>query len=177
MEPPNLRKVGCLGGMITECVNHGSSRRGLLLNSQAGTHEENDWAISPDEVYLTGRVSQENLDSLIELSGSSKTDKCIVLPGVTIVYLNEDDAFQKFSEEHRSRQKLQNVCFRIYMDTTEGRPNYKCQQQNRQVHGTLQTCFNLEKLMESQEFKDQAMVSRLFGQIVDYFIERDYATE
>lgn len=57
MEPPNLRKIGCLGGMVTECVNQGSSRRGLPLSSQQGTHEENDWAISPDEVYMSGRIS------------------------------------------------------------------------------------------------------------------------
>ena len=86
---------------------------------------------------MTGRVSQENLDSLVELSGNSKADKSIVFPGVSIVYLNEDDALQKFSEEHRSLQKLLNVCFRIYMDVEEGRPNYKRQQQNRPVHGTL----------------------------------------
>jgi hypothetical protein len=96
MEPPNLRKVGCLGGMITECVNQGSSRRGLPLDSQQGTHEENDWAISPSEVFMAGRLSQENLDSLVELCGNSRTDRCIVFPGVSIVYLNEDDAFQMF---------------------------------------------------------------------------------
>lgn len=107
----------------------------------------------------------------------NKSEKRIVLPGISIVYLNEDDAFAKFAEEHRSRTKLQNVCFRIYMDTEEGRPNYKSLQQNRQVHGTLQTCFNLEKLMESQEYKDQAMVSRLFATIQKYYQERDYATD
>jgi hypothetical protein len=91
------------------------------------THEENDWAISPEEVYISGMLSQENLESLVELSGSSKSDKCIAFPGISLVYLNEDDAYQKFLKEHRSRQKLLNVCFRIYMDVQEGRPNYKSQ--------------------------------------------------
>lgn len=123
--------------MVTECINQGSSRRGLPKDSEQGTHEENDWAISPEEVYMTGRISQENLDSLVELSNSGKNDKCIVFPGVSIVYLCEDDAFKKFSEEHRSRTKLHNVCFRIYMDVKEGRPNFKSMQQNRNVHGTM----------------------------------------
>lgn len=31
--------------------------------------------------------------------------------------------------------------------------------------------------MESQSFKDQAMVSRLYGKITDYYTDKDFATE
>ena len=31
--------------------------------------------------------------------------------------------------------------------------------------------------MESQEYKDQAMVSRLYARIDDYFTDKDYATD
>lgn len=96
MEAPNLRKIGCLGGMITECINQGSSRRGLKRNSTQGTHEENDWALSPEEVYMTGMLSRENLDSLVEMSGQKGDGKCVLFPGVSIVYLSEEDAYEKF---------------------------------------------------------------------------------
>ena len=98
---------------------------------------------------MTGRLSKENLDSLTEMMGATGQGKCVLFPGVSIVYLSEEDAYQKFEYEHKSRSKLYNVCFRLQMDTKEGRPNYKSEQQNRNLHGTLQTCFNLEKLMES----------------------------
>lgn len=31
--PPNIRKLGCLSGMIAECVNKGSLRLGLPINN------------------------------------------------------------------------------------------------------------------------------------------------
>jgi len=33
LQPPNLKRIGCLGGIIAECVREGSSRRGLAKDS------------------------------------------------------------------------------------------------------------------------------------------------
>lgn len=85
----------------------------MSRDSSQGTHEENDWAVSPAEVYMSGRLSKENLDSLVEMAGFSGNSSCVLFPGVSIVYLSEEDAFHKFEEEHKSRTKLHNVCFRL----------------------------------------------------------------
>jgi hypothetical protein len=73
-------------------------RKGLPVNEDGNeiTHEENDWAITPTTVYIPGRISDDNLHSLVELSEKkSKVDseKSILFPGITLVYLNLDDAF------------------------------------------------------------------------------------
>ena len=62
---------------------------------------------------MSGRLSQENLDSLIDMAENKSSKKDILFPGVSIVYLNEDDAFELYQEEHKSRQKLENVLFQI----------------------------------------------------------------
>lgn len=65
----------------------------MSRDSQQGTHEENDWAISPEEVYMTGMLSTENLDSLKEMAGAKGDANCVLFPGVSIVYLSEEDAY------------------------------------------------------------------------------------
>ncbi len=75
--PPLLSKLGCLSGYLHECVYQGSMRKGLPVNEDGNeiTHEENDWAITPTTVYIPGRVSDDNLHTLVELSEKkSKVD-------------------------------------------------------------------------------------------------------
>ena len=40
----------------------------------------------------------------------------VLFPGVSLAYLKEKDAFNIFSDEHRSRENLYYVCFKVQMD-------------------------------------------------------------
>ena len=89
----DLVKLGCIGGIISETVNIGSTRRGML-KAEAPSEPEyhgNYWAVSPQCVYLCGRVSLDNIEALRELGdyGIEKMDRRILFPGVTIVYLTQ----------------------------------------------------------------------------------------
>jgi len=55
--PPELRKVGCLSGLLYECVHLGSLRSGCEKSSDpnARTHQENRFSISPSMIYMAGR--------------------------------------------------------------------------------------------------------------------------
>ena len=98
-----LRAIGCLAGLTAECINRGSLRVGLPIeDGEHPTHEDNDWSVTAEQVYLSGRLSQENLQSLIDMKESDSRGK-ILFPGISVCHLNEKDAFNIFSEEHRSR--------------------------------------------------------------------------
>jgi len=123
---PELKKLGCLSGLMVECVNQGSQRRGLpkMSRRQLPTFCENELAVSPGYVFLSGFISQENLTVLTDMASSNlKKDRCILFPGVVVVHQSESDAFKHFRKEHKSRSLLENVCFRVMIDTEQGRPN------------------------------------------------------
>ena len=63
---PGLSKLGALSGMIGELVKLGSTRKGLPRNANGKPtgHEENQWCLQPQFVFLSGRIIQEDLDFL-----------------------------------------------------------------------------------------------------------------
>ena len=67
---PDLRRVGLISGMMSECVSKGSVKRGLEKkeDSTVPAYEENIWAITPKLVFMTGRITQDNLESLVEMA-------------------------------------------------------------------------------------------------------------
>ena len=57
-----LRNIGLLAGLTSECVHRGSQRVGLEIEEgDHAAHEEKDWSIEADEIFLSGRLSEENL--------------------------------------------------------------------------------------------------------------------
>ena len=69
----------------------------------------------------------------------------ITFPGISLVYLNEQDALMKLREEHQSRSSLINVIFKVKLDLEKGMSDYK---DPDKCHGTLKTCFDLDKVMQ-----------------------------
>ena len=66
-----LRNIGQLAGLAFECVRRGSERVGLPVdegNPDAATHEDNPWSLAAEHIYLAGRLSQDNLQSLIDMN-------------------------------------------------------------------------------------------------------------
>jgi len=55
--PPELRKAGCISGLLYECVHLGSLKYGREKSSDpnAPKHQENIFSISPSEIYMAGR--------------------------------------------------------------------------------------------------------------------------
>ena len=96
-----LNRIGSFAGLCYECINRGSVRQGLpILDGEHDQHEENDWALTAGEIFLSGLLSQDNLQSLIDLKEDEKGQSKIQFPGTTLAHLNERDAFDVFSEEH-----------------------------------------------------------------------------
>jgi hypothetical protein len=74
---------------------------------------------------MVGRLSDSNLSSLKEIiDRPSRRDKKVVFPGLSFIYLNQDDAYHFFKTEHKSRDELNNVCFKIQMDVEVGKLSY-----------------------------------------------------
>ena len=134
--------------------------------------EENEWSISPENVYICGRMTKDNLEALEEMSDKTERNQNkICLPGVSIVYFKAQDAEQLFLQEHQSRDTLMNVTFRLILDTEKGQQKYPPDSNH---WGTLNTCFNLEKLMNNNaEYTGQGLISRFVGKIETYTIEKD----
>ena len=81
---------------MAEAVHQGSLRRGLKKREShlEPEYETNYWCTSPKEVFISGRISKDNLDALEEMAdyGNSKIDRRILFPGVTLAYRKEHDA-------------------------------------------------------------------------------------
>jgi len=107
---PNLKRLGSISGYMEECVNLGSQRRGFLKEeSSVPKHEENIWAMDVDNVFISGRMTKDNIDSLSDVVDSkpdSSIDRRISFPGVSIVHVRAQDAERIFLEEHKSRNTL-----------------------------------------------------------------------
>ena len=71
---------------------------------------------------------------------------------------------------------MHNVCFNIKMDIEKGQENFVKKSKGEKVHGTLKTCFSLEKLMESHHYHEEVACHRLYVRIVNYYLERDYVS-
>ena len=122
------RNMGLLAGLTSECVNQGTKREGLEVEEgEHESHEDKDWSIEADQIYMSGRLSEENLQSIIDMKQDENVTNALLFPGMSVAYLQEKDAFNVFSDEYRSRQNLYNVCFAIKMDTREGMPNFVAQ--------------------------------------------------
>ncbi len=53
--------------------------------------------------------------------GNQSVDRRILLPGLTVVYINELKALELFNNEHTSRNDLHNVVFKMNFDLDKGR--------------------------------------------------------
>jgi len=64
------KKVGCINGIMTECVAQGSTSRGLEKSADLDMpkFERNPKALSARYVYMSGRLTPGNLESLLEMS-------------------------------------------------------------------------------------------------------------
>ena len=86
----NLKRLGSISGYLEEAVNQGSKRRGFLKEeSTIPKHEENSWALDAENVFISGRMTKDNVDTLEELTEAKphqKVDKRISFPGVSIVH-------------------------------------------------------------------------------------------
>lgn len=85
----DLKKLGCFSGFMAECVKIGSSQRGMLKEESAVPRfETNEWALTPDNVYISSRMNKDNLEALVEMSERQERNKNkICLPGVSVVHL------------------------------------------------------------------------------------------
>ena len=65
----NLKKLGSISGYLEECVSQGSKRRGYLKDeSSIPKHEDNQWALDAENVFISGRMTKDNVDTLIEVA-------------------------------------------------------------------------------------------------------------
>ena len=61
----NLIRLGSISGYLEECVNLGSIRRGFLKEeSPVPKHEDNVWAMDVENVFISGRMTKDNIESL-----------------------------------------------------------------------------------------------------------------
>ena len=67
---------------------------------------------------------------------------------------------QLFYLEHKSRNVLHNVIFRLRLDLSVGRRSIRDKN-----HGVLKTVFNLYKLMQQSEYEGTVLLSRFLGKI------------
>lgn len=88
---PDIRKLGILSGMMSECVNMGSVKRGMAKKEGQSQpcYEENQWVIAPKIAFMTGRLTTDNLDSLIEMADKKVKDNTIMFPGLSVVHTSE----------------------------------------------------------------------------------------
>jgi hypothetical protein len=86
--------------IIGEVVNYGSFRRGLDLDSAGNPtgHEDNEWTIEPDCVYIPGFINAEDLESLKSLpskktiTAKNEVSSLIQFPSISIVYFDKTEA-------------------------------------------------------------------------------------
>lgn len=73
---------------MAECVRIGSQQRGMLKEESAlPRFETNEWALTPDNVFISSRMNKDNLEALVEMSErTDKNQNKICLPGVSIVH-------------------------------------------------------------------------------------------
>ena len=176
----DLIKLGCIDGLVEEAVSLGSTMRGLQRkeDNNEPEFEHNPWAITQREVFMSGRVNQDNLDVLQEMAdkGKEKIDRRVLFPGVTVVHLNEDDSQEVFQAEHKSRNTLHNITFKLKLDAEMGR--HSAYSREKDMYGTLKTCMDLHKLMDgSPEYRNQALITRFVGKIEHYYKEKDPALD
>ena len=97
----------------------------LKEESAVPRFEPNEWALTPDNVYVSSRMNKDNLEALVEMSERpDKNQNKICLPGVSVVHLRAQGAEKLFLQEHSSRDSLVNVTFRLILDTEKGRQDY-----------------------------------------------------
>ena len=111
------KKVGCINGIMTECVAQGSTSRGLEKSADLDMpkFERNPKALSARYVYMSGRLTPGNLESLLEMSsgGGYVKERKLTFPGLSLVYQNEKKSQDIFKNEHKSRNSLHCVTFKI----------------------------------------------------------------
>ena len=73
---------------MAECVRIGSQQRGMLKEESAlPRFETNEWALTPDNVFISSRMNKDNLEALVDMSErTDKNQNKICLPGVSIVH-------------------------------------------------------------------------------------------
>ena len=74
--------------MMSECVSNGSLKRGMAKKEGQSSpcYEENPWAAAPKIAFMTGRLTTDNLDSLIEMADKKVNENTIMFPGLSVVY-------------------------------------------------------------------------------------------
>jgi len=92
---PDIRKVGIISGLMSECVNMGSMKRGMQKKQDqtSPSYEDNPWALTPKLVFITGRITSDNLDSLVEITQKKQQENRILFPGVSLVHLQESPSW------------------------------------------------------------------------------------
>jgi hypothetical protein len=96
---PDIRKLGIISGMVSECVSMGSIKRGLPKKEgqMSPAYEENVWAILPKLVFMTGRITYDNLETLTQMAeNKTAAGRNVMFPGVSLVHLNEAESCQIF---------------------------------------------------------------------------------
>ena len=85
---PDIKKLGIISGMMSECVNMGSLKRGMAKKEGQSQpcYEENPWVVAPKIAFMTGRLTTDNLDSLIEMVDKKVKENTIMFPGLSVVY-------------------------------------------------------------------------------------------
>jgi hypothetical protein len=100
-------------------------------------------------------------------------ENTILFPGISVVYTQEVASCQVFKIEHKSRSSLHNVMFRIYMDLDCGKQDIY----HPENHGTLQCCYNLDRLFEGDpDFDYKGLVNRLYVRIDKHLTDKDMET-
>ena len=101
--------------------------------------EENYYSLAIDHVYIGSRTSSDNLMSLVSMV--EKKNLPLLLPGITVVSTKEEDALRIFNQEHKSRNALVNVLFRIDL-------SIQCKGTTSETWGNQQQCFDLNKILD-----------------------------
>ena len=105
---PEIYKLGALSGVLCELVNLGSIKRGLPrdANGKPTGHEENEWCLQPEFVYLPGRFTDDDVDLMKGMCEKQQTPvsrSSFIIPGISVVYLDELEAMNHFREEYNGK--------------------------------------------------------------------------
>lgn len=154
--------MSAMAGIVCEMVNLGSTRIGLprYENGLPQGHEPNEWCLQPEEVFVSGYLVEEDLAELLQMCNKTKvlSQSSMLLPGISFVYLDENDALKEIRNSYRNEDKKTiRVLYKIRMDNEKGIPNYV----NTSNGWNLRTCFNTFKLTSMMGDTGRALAYRL----------------
>jgi hypothetical protein len=110
-------------------------------------------------------MSNDNLMSLVSMV--EKKNVPLVLPGITIVSTTEANALKLFESEHKSRNPLVNVLFRIDL-------SIQCKKSTSDKWGNQQHTFDLSKIIDDDfGCQEKALMYRINANLKKYYIEKE----